>query len=132
MNGTDATLLWVPEPNFRGTSGIFSLCLSTMIISVWSAVHFDIPTTRQGTMSSFVTSVLWMLAALFCPELLLLIAFNQRANASYIVKRAEELLPARNTKDKKIGFFRRLFSLRSRPPTDPDVSTNLFVVKDIF
>ena len=92
-------LHWVAEPKFRGTFGIFSLCLSTMIISVWSAVHFDIPTHRPSKLRSFVKSVLWMLEALFCPELLLFIAFNQRANAAGVTECAQRLLPLRPQKD---------------------------------
>jgi hypothetical protein len=86
-------VLWVAEPNFRGTFGIFSLCFSTLLISVWSAVHMDIPTHRPSMYRSFVNSVLWMAAALFCPELLLFIAFNQRSNAMIVLKQAIDLLP---------------------------------------
>lgn len=106
----DVPVLWMPDPKFRGTVGIFSLCLSTMVISVWSAVHFDIPIRRQGVVRSFFTSVRWMLAALICPELLLFIAFNQRGNASRVVEHAGKYLPARKTKAEKKGFFRSLFT----------------------
>ena len=87
---------WVPEPNFRGTWNIFSLCLSTMVISVWSAVHMDIPVRRSSMMGGFMTNALWMVAALFCPELLLLISFNQRTNAKTVLKHASEFLSTRH------------------------------------
>lgn len=86
-------VLWVSEPDFRGTFGIFSLCFNTLLISVWSAVHMDIPTYRPTKIGSFINSVLWMTAALFCPELLLFIAINQWSNAKIVVKHASNLPP---------------------------------------
>ncbi|KDQ06935.1 hypothetical protein BOTBODRAFT_82753, partial [Botryobasidium botryosum FD-172 SS1] len=84
--------VWVPQPTFRGTFGIFSLCLSTMVICVWSTIHMDIPTERRSMTQSTIHGVSWMLSALFCPELLLFIAFNQRMSARGILKQASELL----------------------------------------
>ncbi|EIN12163.1 hypothetical protein PUNSTDRAFT_130431 [Punctularia strigosozonata HHB-11173 SS5] len=89
-------ILWVSEPNFRGTFGIFSLCFSTLLISVWSAVHMDIPTYRPSIYRSFATSFLWMAAALFCPELLMFIAFNQRSNARSVLSHANKMMPVRD------------------------------------
>lgn len=106
-----ATVLWVGEPKFRGTFGIFSLCLSTLVICVWSAVHLDIPTKRQSKIVSFFMSFFWMLAALFCPELLLLISFNQRKNAKGLVKKAKKCFQVVKQKESK-NFLVRLFSFR--------------------
>ncbi|KLO15475.1 hypothetical protein SCHPADRAFT_263139 [Schizopora paradoxa] len=34
---------WAPNPICRGTFEIISLCLSTVVICVWSSIHWDIP-----------------------------------------------------------------------------------------
>ncbi|KAI3611655.1 hypothetical protein WG66_007704, partial [Moniliophthora roreri] len=95
-DSTSAPTLWMPEPTFRGTFGIFSLCLSTLVICVWSAIHMDIPTKRSSMLRSFISGVAWMVSALFCPEVLLFIAFNQRMNARAIVKQASIDLRSKN------------------------------------
>ncbi|KAF1355436.1 hypothetical protein BDV97DRAFT_345548 [Delphinella strobiligena] len=35
--------VWHPEPDYRGTFGILSLCLTTMFLCIWTAVHLNIP-----------------------------------------------------------------------------------------
>lgn len=89
-NGT-APVLWVPQPKFRGTFGILSLCMSTLLICVWNALHLDIPIRRYTTARKLLVSVSWMIIAIFGPELLLFIAFNQRVAASAVTKQAIKL-----------------------------------------
>jgi hypothetical protein len=83
---------WVEEPKQRGTFGILSLCLTTMIICVWSAVHMDIPHTRHSSTRRFLIRVGWMLIALIAPEALLYLAINQRIQAHTLEKRAAKYL----------------------------------------
>lgn len=35
--------VWQPEPGKRGTYGLLSSCILTMILCLWTAVHPNIP-----------------------------------------------------------------------------------------
>ena len=83
----DPTYLWMEEPNQRGTVGIVTICVSTLIVCVWSTVHFNVPTTRRTPTRRFFTQVHWMTIALFAPEYLLYLAINQWVDAAILVKK---------------------------------------------
>ena len=87
--------MWKSEPKTRGTFGILSLCLSTMIICVWTAVHSNIPTIRYRPVHRFFHRLFWMLIALIAPEALLCFAINQRMDAGVLEKKAMKYLPSR-------------------------------------
>src|SRR5258706_13452327 len=84
---------WMGEPNQRGTFGIVSFCSTTLIICIWSTLHFSIPTRRYTATRRFFLHVSWMVLALLAPELLLFLAINERTNASILVKKALEFHP---------------------------------------
>ena len=115
---SDPSFLWKPEPTQRGTFGILSFCLSTLIICVWSALHFDIPITRLTPTHQFVIHVSWMVVALVAPEVLLCAAINQKVDAEILMKRAVEHLPL-----VKPGIFARLFHYAPRQAKLEAVST---------
>ena len=79
--------LWMGEPKQRGTFGIVAICFSTLIICVWSTIHFNVPTTRLTPINGFFTQVLWMVIALLAPEYLLYLAINQWTDVAYLVKK---------------------------------------------
>jgi hypothetical protein len=108
----DPSFLWKAEPTQRGTFGIFSFCLSTLIICVWSALHFDIPTARHKLTHQFFIHVYWMVVALIAPEVLLCAAINQRIDAEILTRKAIEYLPQKLAKP---GIFARCFHLRAKP-----------------
>ena len=76
-NTTSLQSHWVSEPATRGTYGILSLCLSTMLISVWSALHLDIPTKRLSSWKKIGRSLYWIMMGLLCPEIILYNAICQ-------------------------------------------------------
>jgi len=89
-NGTipgNPTYLWMGEPKQRGTFGIVAICISTLVICVWSTIHFNVPTTRLTLTRGFFTQVLWMVIALLAPEYLLYLAINQWTDVAYLVKK---------------------------------------------
>ena len=86
---SNPTYLWMGEPKQRGTFGIVTICISTLIICVWSTVHFNVPTKRLTPTRRFFTQVLWMAIALFAPEFLLCLAINQWADAAILVKKTQ-------------------------------------------
>ena len=80
----DPAFLWVQEPNVRGTFGILTFCLSTLIICAWSALHFDIPKRRHRRRDHVAFGVIWTMVAVLCPEGLLAAAIYQRIDASIL------------------------------------------------
>jgi hypothetical protein len=107
----DPSFLWKAEPTQRGTFGILSFCLSTLIICVWSALHFDIPTTRHTLTHRIFIHVFWMAVALIAPEALLCAAIDQRIDSELLTRKAVEYLPQKLAKP---GIFARCFHLITR------------------
>src|SRR6266404_5065670 len=85
--------LWIGESNQRTTFGILSFCLSTMIICVWSTLHFNIPTKRYTSTRRFFLEIAWMLIALLAPEVLLYLAISERVGAGILSKKALKFHP---------------------------------------
>ena len=85
--------LWVEEPELRGTFGIISFCLSTLIICIWSTLHFNIPTKRYTETRRFFFHVFWMFLALLAPELLLFLAINERISAGTLLRKVLKFHP---------------------------------------
>lgn len=74
------------EPTTRGTVNIVTTCLSTLILCVWSAVHMNIPGTRDSSRIQIVRRVAWLLCALFAPEIVAFVAWGQRQQAKAILR----------------------------------------------
>jgi hypothetical protein len=71
------------------------LCFSTLIICVWSALHFDIPRRRHRKRDGLAFGALWMIIATLCPEGLLAAAIHQHIDASMLEAYASVYLPSR-------------------------------------
>lgn len=93
-NSTGRTWVSDPDPSYRSTYNILSLCITTLVICVWSAIHLDIPTYRQSATPSLLRSVRWKLGALIVPELFLIAAFMQFLSARGLRLEAQTYLPA--------------------------------------
>ena len=85
--------IWVPEPKQRGTFGVFLLCFSTLVICTWSSLHFSIPARRYSAIRRLTLHVSWTIFAFSFPEILLILAMNERINADTLVKRVLEFRP---------------------------------------
>ena len=85
--------LWIGEPKQRTTFGILSFCFSTLIICVWSTLHFPIPTRRHTAIRRVFIQVSWMVFALLAPEALLFLAINERIMAGALLKQVLKLHP---------------------------------------
>ena len=85
--------LWKAEPKERGTYGIISLCFSTLIICIWSTLHFNVPTRRYTADRRLFYQVFWMIIALLTPEVLLYLAINELITARVLVKQALKFHP---------------------------------------
>jgi len=83
----DPPYLWVAEPRQRGTVGILWFCFTTLIICIWSTMHFDIPTRRYSAIRRFVLQLPWMILAFLAPEVLLFLAINERITAGILLEK---------------------------------------------
>ena len=97
---------WMGEPKQRGTFGIISLCFSTLIICIWSTVHFSIPAKRYTVTRRFFIQVSWMFIALIAPEVLLYLAINERIAVGILLKKVLEFHPHLA----KPGMFTRMYN----------------------
>ncbi|KAI9754941.1 MAG: hypothetical protein M4579_004477 [Chaenotheca gracillima] len=82
----DPTTSWVSEPDTRGTAGVLYSCVFTIYLCVWSAIHPNIPSVFSFRKRKFLS----LLEALFAPELILYLAFEQRVSAKALQKRLNE------------------------------------------
>lgn len=68
---------WCSGPHTRDTFNIFWSCASTLFITVWTSIHFDVPVQTRNWKQSLWSRLKWMTLGLLAPELLLWIAWNQ-------------------------------------------------------
>lgn len=68
---------FVKEPSGRGTVGLLTSCISTLILCVWTAIHMNIAPPGQGRKSHTGARIWWALIALFAPEVVLVRALFQ-------------------------------------------------------
>ena len=66
-NGTDI-VRWKPSPTTRGTFDILTICITTMLLCVWTAVHLNI-SPPAGVWGSRLRKVGWLILALLAPEI---------------------------------------------------------------
>src|SRR3954453_9953041 len=77
--------LWHPEPNQRGTYSVISECIATLVLCVWATVHLNIP--EQGKkLAQTRRKLLWILAGVFVPEIVVWIAWDQNREARALYK----------------------------------------------
>ncbi len=89
---TEPIISWQPEPTFRGTLNIFTSCILTLFLCVWSASHVDIQ-AGKSTFGRFLAKCGWLLLALFWPQLLFYIAFKQFRVAVRLTLEGQNVLP---------------------------------------
>jgi len=89
--------VWQPEPGNRGTYGLLSSCVITMVLCVWTAVHLNIPEIDEPEIRFLpgwqtCRKIWWLFLGLFAPELVSLAAFEQYRAAQRLSRRMEEAL----------------------------------------
>jgi hypothetical protein len=80
---------WEPEPTRRGTFQILSTCVITLSLCVWTAVHLNIPSSKERSqdgpqhesnkwvmkmfrrISPTLRKAIWMMLGLLAPEIVL-------------------------------------------------------------
>ena len=79
---------WKAGPNFRGTAGLLTSCITTLILCVWTAVHPNIPEHGKPHKKT-LQKLLFLGAGLLAPEALAFAAFTQWRSAKML---SEEML----------------------------------------
>ena len=75
------TVHFIGEPDGRGTYGLIISCLFTLVLCVWSALHLNVPGSRDSSSTSLRRNVLWILAGIYAPELVVFTAWRQWSSA---------------------------------------------------
>jgi hypothetical protein len=89
---------WHSAPNERGTFSILTICVSTLALCVWTALHLNIPrraslprsdTPRWRTKMIRVISRKgkWVLVGMLAPELLVYLAWDQWLEARFLTRK---------------------------------------------
>ena len=81
FNSTEATVGWVSGPSYRSTMSIITSCILTMGLCVWSAMHLNIPSAREGNIQYWLRTIKWVLIGIFGPELVVFAAWRQYVSA---------------------------------------------------
>ena len=108
---SDPPRMWVPEPTQRGTFGIISLCLSTMIIGSWDNPYLYMIMGRSLNTRRIIAEVTRTVLAFCAPELLLSLAANELSSASTLLKIVRKVHPSLV----KPGMFARMYQRICRP-----------------
>ncbi|KAF5872741.1 uncharacterized protein Bfra_006104 [Botrytis fragariae] len=74
---TDIAAGWVSDPNGRGTWDLLYSCLCTLLACVYTAIHLNIPPEGEGKIVGYGRKVKWILIALFAPEIVAYVVFEQ-------------------------------------------------------
>ncbi|RYP13468.1 hypothetical protein DL765_006881 [Monosporascus sp. GIB2] len=89
--------VWRTEPTTRGTYGLLSSCVVTMILCVWTAVHLNLPDHDKPGVKYLpkwqtLRKVWWLLLGVFTPEIISWTAFEQHREAKHLHKCMRALL----------------------------------------
>ncbi|KAF5353604.1 hypothetical protein D9758_013759 [Tetrapyrgos nigripes] len=124
---SEMTFTTYPDPDFRGTYGLVSDCVTTLSLCVWTAVHLDVPTVVfKGGLWTFYRKGKWVLLGMLAPELLLFIACLQLWSAHGVQREADilnsEQLQSKSWNQKVLGLFHRVWDrtvfARRKVPTN--------------
>ena len=87
---TESMTGWVSEPTTRGTFGLLLSCILTLILCLWTSLHLNIPRQGHTAVGRMGNKLAWTLLALILPELIVYIAWRQRASADALRKEVNE------------------------------------------
>jgi len=84
------TVGYVEDPNGRGTFGLISSCVLTLVLCVWSALHLNVPATHERLPTIIWRYVRWIIAGVYAPELVVFTAWRQWNSANYLSSAVDE------------------------------------------
>lgn len=71
LNTTRETVGFVYNPNYRSTCDIIFSCVLTMGLCVWSALHLNIRSQKEGKLRGWLRNTGWVGLGVFGPELVM-------------------------------------------------------------
>jgi hypothetical protein len=93
------TTAWQPEPNGRGTFGLISSCVLTLVFCVWSALHLNVPPPKSSKSRQALEKTYWIVYGIFAPELVVATAASQYITARWLKREIEKDISHRRGKD---------------------------------
>ncbi|KAK5683659.1 hypothetical protein LTS10_005193 [Elasticomyces elasticus] len=105
---TNGTSPWEAEPTFRGTYGILSTCLLTMILCIWTAVHLNMEDGRNAWIQT-ARKFGWLIIGLFAPGLVAWTAFQQNKDALELTRHRETVLEQKRMENPVMRWLRTVF-----------------------
>ena len=88
---TDIAPPWVPDPDTRGTWSLLYSCIFTLVLCVWTAIHLNVPSYRESTISQWLRKLKWVLLAIIAPELGVYTACEQYFQAKKLIHQLGEI-----------------------------------------
>ncbi|KAF8418693.1 hypothetical protein EV426DRAFT_568060 [Tirmania nivea] len=105
----EAEPLWVSNHRRRSTVDFLQTCILTLILCAWTAIHLNVPSpkSRGSWWRRARDKVIWMISAIFVPEIVFVIAFMQYWEARKVCRILQK--KARGSQQKggnlELGFF---------------------------
>lgn len=81
---------YVGDPNGRGTYSLIISCVLTLVLCVWSALHLNVPSNSQTTLTSLLTQFRWIITGVYAPELVVFTAWRQWSSAKLLSNLADK------------------------------------------
>lgn len=82
----DIAPAWMPSAKVRGTSDILYSCLLTISLSVYSAVHINVPPRGASRKWQYLQKAKWTVIGIFAPEIVVYTAIYQFYKARQLQK----------------------------------------------
>ena len=99
---------WVADPNGRGTFSLFSSCVATLILCVWSAMHLNIPPRNRTWSERAWYNTKWIILGILIPELVILSAWRQWLSARRLTAEMKKFLDEEKRTEKADVSFQGL------------------------
>jgi hypothetical protein len=124
--------IWMPSAKVRGTSDILYSCLLTISLSVYSAVHLNVPPRGTGRRWQYLQKAKWTMIGIFAPEVVLYTAFHQFYKAIQLQKSLNAIVKERPDGD-GVQVCRvqtdKYISSHVSPPTDINMDMNIGLIR---
>jgi hypothetical protein len=79
--GKKASPAWQPDPLGQGTWSLLYSYIFILALCIWNAIHLNVPPSNESSLVGLRRKIKWVLIALFVPEIVVFVAFQQRLTA---------------------------------------------------
>lgn len=89
---------YVDDPDGRGTPSLIISCVLTLVLCVWSALHLNVPAKGQTALQKLTLNTRWIIAGIYCPELVVFTAWRQWSSARILQQVVDDSLESQDGK----------------------------------